>query len=179
MAAPTTNRLKQIGNIQMSNGNFHGDGLLDRYPIDFGLLKKGDEFNRQQLEDILGEKAGTEKFQFARLALQGMIHERTDFTAKCMGDDGLRILTDPEASEHNAKRFDQGLRAMAFRHQRNALVDVEQLSEDQRRKHDRQLMIQSRYVSAMVKVSRMLAKADRKRIASAPPSDRPDPYKAD
>lgn len=120
-----------------------------KYPLDWDLLKKGDELNAMQLEDITGKKAGTDEFKFACMGIQALIQDRTGFTVKLQIDSSLRVLTDPEASEHNRRLFAQYLRGVATRHALNCEVDVENLAPEQRAKHDRTLLAQSRYVSAI------------------------------
>jgi hypothetical protein len=136
------------------------DGSEDRvrkYPIDYDALQKGDELTAEQLRDVLGKKPGTDEFRFAVMSLQALIQEKTGLTVKCTSDNGMRVLTDAEAAEHNRKLFAQNYRAMMFRHSLNAQVDVDNLSADQRSKHDRTLMVQSRYVSAMAGVTKFLS----------------------
>jgi hypothetical protein len=137
---------------------------MAKFTIDFDSLKKGDELSTERLEEMLGKKANTDEFRFAVMSVQSLIQERTGYTVKCGSDCALRILTDAEASEHNQKLFQQNLRAIANRHALNCQVDVDNLSEDQRKKHDRALMVQSRYVGAIVQTTRNLAAVPKRKM---------------
>lgn len=130
--------------------------MISKYPIDFDAVRKGDEFPPEELEDIFGKKPGTDEFRFAVLGLQSLIQERTGFTVKGMSSGGLRVLTDAEAAEHNQRIFAQNLRGMVARHALNCQVDVDNLSSDQKLKHDRNLLSQSRYVSALAHTTKQL-----------------------
>lgn len=127
---------------------------FSKYPFDYDQLKKGDELSPEEIERITGKKPGTDEYRFAVMGLQALIQDRTGYTAKCQSDGSLKVLTDPEAAEHNRKLFAQNLRAMANRHTLNTQVDVDNLPEDARRRHDQTLMVQSRYVSAMIRTTK-------------------------
>lgn len=119
------------------------------YPLDVSELNKGDTLSVDRMESMTGKKCGTDEFRFAVMSVQEFIHAKSELTAKALGDGALRILTDAEASDHNARLFAQGLRMVFSRHERGLQVDVDQLTPDQRKRHDARLISQSRYVSAL------------------------------
>lgn len=140
---------------------------IQKFPIDFDALTKGQEFTPVQLREILGKEPGTDAYRFAVMGLQALIHERTGFTAKCLTDGSIRVLTDAEAAEHNPKIFAQNLRSLILRHTLSTQVDVDNLNTEQRRNHDRNLMIQSRYISSIKGVTKQLAAQKPKKVEAA------------
>jgi len=123
--------------------------MLSRYPLDWDELSKGDVLSANELQRITGKTPGTDEFRFACMTLQSLIQAKTRFTVKLKGDHTLHVLFDAEAAEHNQQLFDQFKRSMVSRHFLNCEVDVDQLSPAQRARHDRTLLVQSRYVSAV------------------------------
>lgn len=121
---------------------------LDKYPIDFDSVEKGDLLTQEMLEKITAEKFGTDKFTFKVLALQGRIIDETGYTVKNHGD-SLVVLTDEEASSYNDKMFKRFKRGMFHRHKLMQNVDVSQLSDTMRQEHERKVLSQSRYISAL------------------------------
>lgn len=135
--------------------------LLDKYPFDMAALSKGDLIDLPTLEQISGKTRGTEAFQFAVLAIQDRINSRTSMTAKiCI--DGLRILTDQEASEYNHTQFRHNVARTIRRHAKTQQVEPSNLSPDDQRRHEARLIGQSKVVQAIVIASRTvkIGKAD-------------------
>ena len=131
------------------------EGLLSKYPIDFSALRKGDEFSNQDLSVIVGKMPGTDEFRFAVMGLQGAIQDATSFTVKIISS-GMRVLTDPEAAIHNHRLFEQNRRGMFSRLHLNTAVDSSALSDDQRSKHERNIVTESRYVSALLRTTKQI-----------------------
>lgn len=138
--------------------------LLDKYPIDVGALKKGDLLSVEQLQTITGKKpADANSFAFAVLALREFIQENTDFTVK-MTTEGLRILTDSEASQYNHRRFHGHIGGLQRRYQRNTLVDARNLSPEEGSAHAHNLLNESRYIAALTKATKRIAVEAHKRL---------------
>lgn len=138
--------------------------LLDKYPIDVGALKKGDVLSIEQLQEITGKKpADTTAFAFAMLSLRDFIQDNTDFTVK-MGTDGLHILTDSEAARYNHRRAMGHIGGIHRRYERNTLVDVRNLSTEERSIHAHNLLNESRYIAALNKATKRIAVEVHKRI---------------
>jgi len=137
---------------------------LRKHPVDFDALQKGQEFTVVDLSEILGQKPDTDGFRFGVLGLQDQIHKRTGYTAKTTSDKGLRILTDPEASKHNNRYFMQHLRGAVNRHTLMIQVDVDNLTDDDRKLHDNSVMRQSRYVSAIVQTRKAVTGGQKKEL---------------
>jgi hypothetical protein len=76
------------------------------YPMDLDSLQKGQLITVKELEFILAvNPQKKEAFEFAVMGLQALIHSRTELTAM-IAKDGLRILTDEQASIHNGRERD-------------------------------------------------------------------------
>lgn len=137
--------------------------LTDKYPLDFDAIFKGQVITQAELEQITGKKSGTDEYQFALLSLQSMIQEKTSCTVKISNKVELKVLTDEEASQHNYKLFLQNVRGMRSRFELNTAVDVAELSEGQRTKHERNLVVQSLYVQAITTTAKQIAVESHKR----------------
>lgn len=148
------------------------DPLLSRYPIDTSAIHKGDEFSVEKVEQITGLERDTTAFRLAALGLQSLIQKRTGFTVKALTTGGLRVLTDPEASEHNRRQFEHNMRGMFLRHELNLNVDRTALSEEQLARHDRALTSQAAYLAVLArehkKVIRLEQAQDAKLLKKAP-----------
>lgn len=123
------------------------------YPLDFDTLEKGTVIPREKVEEIMGVKFTSPRYQFKLMALVDMIQRGLKkrgllWTVVIRGDQ-VRILTDAEAVEHNQKQTERGRRKMTRAFVRNRAVDVSQLSEEQKQTHERQLLNQGRMLQAM------------------------------
>jgi len=126
---------------------------MARYPIDFDVLQKGQTLTAGFLENACGQPRGTAKYEFFCMTLAQMIFHETGCTAKRAGED-LRILTDSEAAQYNARRVEQHVRGVFQRFEMLASVDMANLGADEQREYERQLLNKGRYVQALVNVKR-------------------------
>ncbi len=126
---------------------------MARYPIDFDGLQKGHLLAAELLENACGHERGTTKYEFFCMTLAQMIFAETGFTAKRSGDD-LRILTDSEAAQYNARRVEQHVRGVFQRFEMLTSVDMAALTTDEKREYERQLLNKGRYVQALITVKR-------------------------
>jgi hypothetical protein len=138
--------------------------MLSKYPFDWEELQKGDILTTEELQRITGKTPGSDEFRFACMTLQSLIQDKTGFTVKLKGDETLQVLTDAEAAEHNSRLFGQFMRSMVSRHALNCEVDVDNLNPTSRAKHDRTLVTQSRYVSAIVQTTKEIRIAKRDEV---------------
>jgi hypothetical protein len=137
-------------------------------PINIDTLTKGDYISVVHLQEITGEIEGTDEYAFAIMAfkqeLEAELQKRLGkkLTIKCENG-GLRILTDPEAAEYNARQIEQSKRRIYRAHDRNMDVDEANLSPQERAVHYRRLELGSKYVQALKKVSRQVGVEPHKR----------------
>lgn len=128
--------------------------LVERWPMDYDELRKGDIIPAERVERIVGIKQSAgQAYQLALLSLTSQIAQELgdrgrNWTLKTERG-GIHILTDAEASTYNHREAKKARRAMLRRHQLNLSVDVGALNEDQRKQHDRIIEIDGKYVQAM------------------------------
>jgi len=120
----------------------------NKYPVDFEKIAKGDILTTEMLEKITAEKSGTQKYVFKVLALQGKISDETGFTVKSENG-ALLVLTDEQATSYNDRMFYRFKRGMFNRHKLMQQVDTLQLSDTMKAEHERKVLNQSRYISAL------------------------------
>lgn len=125
--------------------------ITDKYPIDFEQVTKGQNFTLEELQHILGKKPENESaFRFAVMGFALMIRDHTGFTCK-ITEDGLRVLPDNEASEHNWKEFKRCKRGLVTRYTLSQNVDTTNLNGEERSRHEARLISQSRTVQAILR----------------------------
>jgi hypothetical protein len=114
----------------------------NQYPIDFSALYKGQFLSPEFLEEAVGvgRHQDYDLYKFLVLRIQKTIHDTTTLTAK-FENDGLRILTDPEASVYNRRRFEINLGGAGRAAGRLQNVDSANLNSFQRDKHDHSLVV--------------------------------------
>lgn len=111
----------------------------ERYPFDVGTLDKGQRIEPERLEALSGLKRGTSAYAFKLLTWSKWIEDRTAETLRPLlcriGNDGIEIMTDADASEYLRDQFESGAAKMRRSHRRSILVDVAGLTEQQRGEH--------------------------------------------
>jgi hypothetical protein len=117
------------------------------YPIDTDALHKGSVITPEEIQAIFHVQVGTSAYCVAALRLRNYITDRfaeRNETVTVISDrNALRILTDPEAAEYNAKRFRGLCGTLGETHIRNCGVDTSALDDKQKRDHERVIMRQS------------------------------------
>jgi len=123
-------------------------------------LEKGDVIEIERIQEITGWKCGTNEYRFALLALRDRVfqelRDRGCPATVITDSDRLQILTDTEAAEYNRRMFVKSRKAMARAFIRNTLVDVNQLTDSERREHSEDLLIQSRILLSQRRAARRL-----------------------
>jgi hypothetical protein len=122
------------------------------YPIQTDDLSKGSVITADELERATGVRRDSDRYRLGLLKVRDYITERFRdrgeiITVKQEGDT-LRILTDAEATEYNERSAEQGLAKMGRALVRQVGVDVRNLTDAQRRDHERRLLIQSKTLQA-------------------------------
>jgi hypothetical protein len=133
---------------------------IRRDPLDFEALKKGDRILVDEMEVITGHKRDSLKFARDVQSLCAKVERelaRRGYPVTCrMLDLGLAVLTDKEASEYNDHRFRDGLGLAVKSHGKANAVDQRNLDDGDKKRHDRRLEIQGRYMQAVVKTSQAI-----------------------
>ena len=131
-----------LDNIE-ENGNGNGDmDLLSKYPININAINKGDHISAQTVEQVTGEKVGTQEFVFAKLSLgewiqKMMWNNRQVSVVVRYPKDGISILTDSEAIGVLSARNDQACKAIRKQAMQITRVDSSRLSASERIEKDR------------------------------------------
>ena len=123
------------------------------YPIDTEQIKKGDVLPPDLLTQIVKLDATDRKYQWKILKLK-------DFIAKAMANRGapatlvirgysIVVLTDAESGPYNARMARLGARRIRRSRARHAVVNLENLTPDQRKEWDRDQAKLAMQVSAL------------------------------
>lgn len=129
------------------------------YPIATTHLRKGDAITAEKIESAFNVKRGTDPYRFA-------VMRTIDYVSRSLAERGMPvtvverkhcvvILTDDEASEHNARRFKAEVAGAARAHRRQLLVDRANVDQAKIAEHDRALVVQGRVMGAINKARRM------------------------
>ena len=122
--------------------------------IKYGTLDKGDVLSVEHCEAVMGIDRKTNPSGYT-LALMGLVAQ----VQREIAQEGKRytvatrkgqvvVLTDPEAAEYQDHRFESGQKTSRRAHFYNQCVDVNNLDQDQRSKHDYNLIKQAAILSA-------------------------------
>lgn len=142
-----------------------------RHPIDYDALAQGHTITQDELKRITNCKPGTKQYQLKCLALQSQIEremrERGRIWTIKIEKDEIRILTDAEASPYNHALQVQARGALFRRFALNSAVNIAELTEDQRKEHDRFMEVDGKYVLALQATRQQLRLKAHKRATPA------------
>lgn len=142
--------------------------ILEKYPLDFDALYKGDEVPTEKLQEIIPHAMGSDEYRFAIMALQQRVtdelSERGIEAVVVQRKGGLRILTDSEASAHCYNEAQRGYRLIGRNLKRQIVVDQTVLTDDERRIHESRINVTSRMYQAAT-----AAQKDARKIEGARP----------
>lgn len=117
----------------------------ERYPLDFDLIRKGDAWTSTEIAEMLGVQVDTQEYAFAALRLRHQIEVECKFrnypVTVAVVRGVLRVLTDSEAVEYNARQFEKGIRSSGRAFGRQQRVDVRQLTTEERVANERSLLL--------------------------------------
>ena len=115
-----------------------------RFPLDFDKLRRGDFLTPEQVEAATLKRRSDPQFWAAALQLRAMIlahfRARGDLVTVTSDGDGLRILTHAEQAEYAPQREERAVRQLVLSHAEGKAVDVAQLSDEQRHRHERWML---------------------------------------
>lgn len=123
------------------------------YPIDVNRMQKGEFITADEVERIVlmprTDAAYSLKVMQLITEISRMLGQRGRGMVIVQRDCGIRVLTDPEATQYLAKRQGRNVSDIVRTHCRQQLVDVSQLSDDQQAKHERDVGRSAAYVQAL------------------------------
>lgn len=135
---------------------------VEKWPVDFDVLDKGDVIPVEQLEKILGipqthpqysvKLLGWKHWLENEMAARGkLVVSRTDHGA-------LRILTDAEAAIYLPERFEAGLSVSTRAHRKLLHVDTTKLSHLEQAELSHQRTLQAMILGAIKKTVKIVIK---------------------
>jgi len=114
------------------------------FPLDFNLLRRGDYLTPEQVEDATLTTRSSVDYRVAMLQLRDQILAHFlglgDVVTVVTEKDGLRILTHAEQAEYAPTREQRAVRQLLISHAEGKAVDVSQLTDEQRERHNRWLL---------------------------------------
>lgn len=138
-----------------------------RWPIDYDSLNKGDIIPVERCEEITGKRQGDSRYDLALLDLkdriQGELHDRDKFWTLRTEKGAIKVLTDAEAYTYNHAEQVRARSAQVRRFALQSAVDVDKLSPDQRKEHERNVEVDGKYLQAMQGVRSQLRLSANKR----------------
>ena len=142
----------------------------EKYPLDYDMLSKGDYLTPEEVERATDVRRDDHKqYQFSVMRLCKEISQnmeaRGDPVTVCSHQDGIKILTDEEASIYNEAEFERGRRKMVRSHVRLRKVDLMALSDENQVRTLRCMEVQSKQLQAMRQSKREALAEARKRAA--------------
>lgn len=141
------------------------------HPIDFDSLHKGQVIPVEVLEEALGIKSNKEQYPLKLLGLKDQIkkHMRSigsPLTVKVRKKE-LHILMDAQATEYNFNWQKRRLRSSIEFHRQLLEVDSKNLTADEKRIHERRMLVSSRYAQAIRQTSKQIrVESEVKKISS-------------
>ena len=132
---------------------------MQKYPIDFDVLKKGDRITTEELEDILQLQAGTAAFDIKSLKLKATIERELAKRGKdfiiVFRQESIWVLTDAESVEYIDTMNRRGVKKIVRAYDSLGKVNPASLNSDQLRQFNRSTIVVSAFyqsVKSAVKV---------------------------
>ena len=126
--------------------------MLTKAVIDYDAINKGDVIPAEALEELFGCDRESKEFAFQQMSLAGELSRELNARGKgvtvCSSGSQIRILSDNEALEYNSKAFRSGLSKMRKSHDRLMLIDRGNLSVEEQKTHEREVLIQGKTIQA-------------------------------
>lgn len=145
---------------------------VNRWPIDFESLNKGDSIPPEKLEEITGCNRGTTDYQFAVLALQQRIMDELEDRGKpatvAFKRNVLRVLTDSEALEHNAKSYSSHIKGLRRDFGRMMNIETANLSDREKVRYEREIEIEGKVLQSIDKTRKQFRISAHKRDTPVP-----------
>lgn len=134
-----------------------------KFPIDFDAVAKGDSWSQDEVLQAMGVSLDCDDPQFHLMKfcqrVADELKDRQLIVTVATQKGRVRVLTDEEAVEYNAREFERGLAKSRRAHFRALAVDVGNIGEVQREQHERRCIVNGQVLSAIRKTRRIALKA--------------------
>lgn len=139
--------------MEESSGKSNGAWAIFIHEVPLETLTKGSYITPEVIEKALGFDRGSNEYSLQSLKLKETIEawfeERGNPVTIKSEQDGLRILTDAEATEYNHRMFKIGMRRLFESHRKMLNVSEKNMTSEQVSSH-RQRMNAQAHVTAAV-----------------------------
>ncbi len=126
---------------------------LERHPLDYTELQKGTYVSKDVLQHASGHESSTSAYKLFVLGIQKNIKDefisRGDPAYVKFEQDGLRILTDLEASPYIEARNRSLRSSMGYNTVVLVAIDRNAMPANEQQSHDRRVIVESRYTQAL------------------------------
>lgn len=137
----------------MSNVASGGVWAIFINEIDMNRIGKGSFISPDTLERVTTFKRGSNEYDLQVLRVKGLLEAHFDESGNPVTikieQEGLRVLTDEEATEYNHRRFKIGMRALFEANRRMSNVDEGKMTSEQVAAHRAKLNAQAHVVTAV------------------------------
>lgn len=140
----------------------------EKYPFDFDALNKGDTISPEIAESIVKVPRSHRRYSLKAAGLAKLVERELGARGKkctvCVRNDAICILTDSEAAVYTKQQGSIARRKERLNFMRALHVDVTNLGPDERKAHERRLVIDGQAIAAASRVRRKLAVETHKRV---------------
>lgn len=140
---------------------------MQKYPLDFDNLNKGDTIYQSRLEDILQMDSSNPRYNLKVLRLckhiEFQMRSRGKPVTVCQRLGDLVVLDDVSASTYNYRAVNIGIRRISRGYQRLIEVNQKNLNYDQRVVHIRRLENTSKVIQSLSQCAKIINQECKKR----------------
>lgn len=144
----------------------------ERYPLDIEKVTKGFVLTVDEVERINRTTRGSKEHGLGLLKLQGWMESELEGRGCCwvikQESEGLRVLTDAEASTYQEKRRQEDVRSILRGHRKLLHVDANVLTDEERAEHNRRVLVGGYFVQALAHARKQVRSLAHKKQEALP-----------
>ena len=148
--------------------------MVEYFPLDFDKLQKGSIVPKEKVEELYNISHTDKLYSLRVLGLREEIerelaNRKRPVVTRCI-DDAIHILEDAAAAKYTAHQGRAAVRKLVRTHHRALTgVDVSNLTDDERREHDHEIVKNGKYIQAIKQVRREMRLESHKRATPGLP----------